>query len=97
MSLSGAQMSFNRSGRGSAAEPQPRITTRHKNTDHTIRALSNSSAAMPARELPTAFNSGDRTQTVNCPGTLAAAIHSQRAVAEIGAKHDLDFFVKVAE
>ena len=36
-----------------------------QNTDHPIRELSNSSAAIPAYELPAVFNSGDHTQTVN--------------------------------
>ena len=42
-----------------------------QNTDHPIRELSSSSAAIPARELPAAFSSGDHTHTVNCPGTIA--------------------------
>ncbi len=42
-----------------------------QNTDHPIRSLNNSNAFIPARELPAAFNSGDHTHTVNCPGTTA--------------------------
>ena len=40
-------------------------------TDQPMRELSNSSAAIPASELPAALSSGDHTQTVNCPGTIA--------------------------
>lgn len=36
-----------------------------QNTDHPIRELNSSSAAIPARELPAAFSSGDYTHTVN--------------------------------
>ncbi len=55
------------------ATPPHRTTSESadQNTDHPIRELSNSSAAIPARELPAAFNSGDHTHTVNCPGTIA--------------------------
>ena len=55
------------------ATPPRRTTSEpaNQNTDHPIRELSNSSAAIPARELPAAFNSGDHTHTVNCPGTMA--------------------------
>ena len=42
-----------------------------QNTDHPIRSLNNSSAFIPASEFPAAFNSGDHTHTVNCPGTTA--------------------------
>ena len=42
-----------------------------QNTDHPIRSLNNSNAFIPASEFPAAFNSGDHTHTVNCPGTTA--------------------------
>ena len=44
---------------------------RVQNTDHPIRSLNNSNAFIPASEFPAAFNSGDHTHTVNCPGTTA--------------------------
>ena len=43
----------------------------YQNTDHPIRSLNNSNALIPASEFPAAFNSGDHTHTVNCPGTTA--------------------------